>query len=470
MSDGDDDVRPMVHFTPPVGWMNDPNGLVSVDGQYHLFFQHHPHSTDFAEMHWGHAVSRDFLTWEHLPTALAPDEHGLIFSGSAVVDRDGTAGFGAGTIVAAFTYHDIYGPDRDDALESQAIAWSTDGGRTFTKFDGNPVIPVDAGRPMSRDPKVFRYSHGRGGHWVMVLSATSEIRVFTSDDLRTWELTDAVGDFDDAGMSLETPDLFPLVADDGTTHWVLTAGIMRGSPAGGGGTAMLLGDFDGRRFTPRGAPRWVDHGASFYAVQSWNDVADGRRVWIGWMGNWAEHAPPPPDGIWRGQMSVPREVTLRALGSKYVLEQRPVRELGQHLARVAGESAVAGDTRRAWRGRALEVTLPLARDASARVVASRRGADAFVTVDRTSSVLTVEVPEAVAGFGPDTGLVRSVPLPPIDVELRVVLDAGSIEVFAGPAAITDALALDSGEWTVTTVTLAATASEQHQQGGPTWQP
>ena len=384
--------------------------------------------------------------------------------------------------MAAFTYHDIHGPERDDAVESQALAWSTDGGRTFTKFAGNPVIPVDAERPMSRDPKVFRY----GEHWVMVLSATSEIRIFTSDDLLTWELTDAVDAFDDGGMSLETPDLFPLVADDGTPHWVLTAGIMRGAPAGGSGTAMLLGDFDGRRFTTRCGPRWVDDGANFYAVQSWNDVADGRRVWIGWMGNWAEHGPAHPGGSWRGQMSVPREVTLRAVGSQYVLEQRPVRELSSRLPSVADDSAVAGNTHREWRGRALHVSVPLGLDGGVRVVASRRGADAFVTVDRASGSLTVEIPQPVAGFGPAGGLVRRVPLPPIDVELCVVLDAGSIEVFAGPVSVTDALAVDADEWTVSIeldglpatepvrvgVLSAHSEPEQAQseqdQGGPTW--
>ena len=441
----DDPVRPLVHFTPPVGWMNDPNGLVSVDGEHHLFFQHHPYSTQFGAMHWGHAASRDFVTWEHLPVALAPDELGLIFSGSAAIDRDDTAGFGAGAVVAAFTYHDIDGPGSDEAFESQAIAWSTDGGRTFTKFAGNPVIPVDAERPMSRDPKVFRY----GEHWVMVLSATSEIRIFTSPDLRTWELTDAVGGFDYAGESLETPDLFPLVADDGTTHWVLTIGMMAGAPAGGSGTALLIGDFDGLRFTARCGPRWVDHGANFYAAQSWNDLDDGRRVWIAWMGNWAEHAPPPqPDGAWRGQMSVPREVTLRAVGSKYVLEQRPVRELAGRLGHAADESTVADDGRRVWRGEALDLSLPLTIDASVRVVASRCGADAFITVDRANCELLVEIPQAVAGFGPAEGLVRRVRVPPIDIALCVVLDAASIEVFAGPVTITDALGVDPSEWTV----------------------
>ena len=454
-------VRPLVHFTPPVGWMNDPNGLVSVDGEHHLFFQHHPHSTEFDAMHWGHAVSRDFVSWEHLPTALAPDEHGLIFSGSAVVDRDDTAGFGAGAIIAAFTYHDIHGPERDDATESQALAWSTDGGRTFTKFAGNPVIPVDAERPMSRDPKVFRC----GEHWVMVLSATSEIRIFTSNDLLAWELTDAVDAFDDAGLSLETPDLFPLLADDGTTHWMLTAGIMRGAPAGGGGTALLLGDFDGRRFTSRCGPCWVDHGAGFYAAQSWNDVTDGRRVWIGWMSNWAELTAPPPGGTWRGQMSVPREISLRSVGTEYVVEQRPVRELADHVPTVAGDSAVAGNTDRARRGRALQVTVPLGPDDSIRVVASRRGADALVTVDRASGSLTVEIPQTVAGFGPADGLVRRARLPRIRVDLCVVLDAGSIEVFVGPVTVTDALAVEADEWTV-----SIEPPSQHEQGEPTWQP
>lgn len=463
-----DDVRPSVHFTPQVGWMNDPNGLVSVAGEHHLFFQHHPHSTEFGDMHWGHAVSRDFVSWEHLPTAIAPDEQGMIFSGSAVVDHDRSVGFGAGAIVAVFTCHETHGPDPADATESQAIAWSVDGGRTFVRFDGNPVIEVDAARPLSRDPKVFWYSSGSDGHWVMALAATDEIRIFTSADLRSWRLTDAVKAIDSAGRALETPDLFPLVADDGSQHWVLAAGVMRGSPAGGSGTAMVLGDFDGRRFVPSGGGRWVDHGANFYAAQSWNGVADERRIWIAWMGAWGDLTPPHAGGSWRGQMSVPRELTLRTVGDDYLLEQRPVRELAA-TAQPAGPNG--GDLGHTWRARALIASLPLASSESAAITVSRHGAHGVVRVDRASSALTVEIPNAVAGFGPPDGFVRRVPLPPVDVDLLVVLDIGSIEVFAGPVAVTDALTVADCEWVVAVENDGHRAVEQvrvSQLGSESW--
>ena len=276
----------------------------------------------------------------------------------------------------------------------------------------------------------------------MVLSATSEIRIFTSArpaDVgahrcrRRVRLRRRV-----AGNARPVPACRRRWHDAlGADEW-----DDAGAPAGGSGTALLIGDFDGLRFTPRGGPRWVDHGASFYAAQSWNDLDDGRRVWIAWMGNWAEHAPPAAG--WR--MAGP---DVRPPRSDAACRRFKVRARAAPGARTRQAGSATLPTSRpspmtppnvARPGTPLVAAAGL--DASVRVVASRCGADAFITVDRANCELLVEIPQAVAGFGPAEGLVRRVRVPPIDIALCVVLDAASIEVFAGPVTITDALGVD----------------------------
>jgi fructan beta-fructosidase len=217
--------RPRLHFAPPGGWLNDPNGLVYLDGEYHLFYQHHPHSLVWGPMHWGHAVSRDLVRWEQLPIALAPDELGMIFSGSAVVDHENSAGFGAGALVAIFTHHM---PGR----EAQSLAFSTDRGRSWTKYAGNPVLaPADAPRDF-RDPRVLWYEGPGGGHWVMALAVEREIWFYTSPDLRAWTKASAFGAGRDvAGGVLECPELVTLPVDGGPERrWALIVSVQKGAP------------------------------------------------------------------------------------------------------------------------------------------------------------------------------------------------------------------------------------------------
>lgn len=433
--------RPVVHFTPPRGWLNDPNGLLSVGGEHHLFYQHHPHDTVFGPMHWGHAVSTDFVTWRHLPIALAPDGLGVVYSGSAVNDIAGTTGLGAGAFVALFTYHTETG-------ESQAMAWSTDGGETFTKFAGNPVIPVAPDRPMTRDPRVFWYPDD-GGHWVMALAADGDVVLATSPDLRSWAHQDDVSVFttiDGVEGGVETPDLFPLVADDGSHRWVMSVGLPSG-PAGGSATAAVIGDFDGTRFTPTEAPHWVDHGGHFYAAQSWNDTVD-RRVWIGWMGNWSDLPTAPPGRSWCGQMSIPRELSLRSGADGYRLAQTPIRELERY--RLPGDvvrdvAVTAVPLRSGVGGRAVDVEVVGADvHGSGLEVHCRRGTLRLVVTARADRL-------AVSGLPFGDGSHRSLDAPrpgtgPID--LRIVLDTTSIEVFSGTATITALLPDSSDEWAV----------------------
>ena len=328
--------RPLYHFSPPYGWMNDPNGMVYKDGEYHLYYQHNPYGSTWGNMHWGHAVSRDLRHWEYLPVALAPDSLGTIFSGSAVVDHDNTAGFGAGAIVAIYT--------SDGRMQTQCIAYSTDGGRTFTKYAHNPVL-VDAAYRDFRDPKVFWHATSR--QWVMVLATTQTVSIYGSPDLKTWTKQSEFGEGLGAhGSVWECPDLFPLQTPDGRTKWAMLVSLNDG-PNGGSATQYFIGDFDGRTFRadPRSYPLWIDHGRANYAGVTWNDVpaSDGRRLFIGWMCNW-EYGNLTPTCNFRNAMTVPRELSLVSDGHQLVLSSYPVRELEQMRVPQLSQKDVTVDT------------------------------------------------------------------------------------------------------------------------------
>jgi fructan beta-fructosidase len=317
--------RPQFHFTPEKNWMNDPNGMVFYEGEWHLFYQYNPAGNTWGHMSWGHAVSRDLVRWEHLPLALAEENDVMIFSGSAVVDWKNTSGFGKDgkpPLVAIYTGHYTKKP-----LQNQHLAYSNDRGRTWTKFSGNPVLDVKM--PDFRDPKVFW--HEPTSRWVMsvALAKESKVHFYASPDLKQWKY---VGEFGGVGATngqWECPDLFPLAIEGGGTKWVLIVNINPGGPVGGSGCQYFVGDFDGAHFqTEQRATLWADYGADFYAGVSWSDVpkSDGRRVWLGWMSNW-QYAEKVPTHPWRSAMSVPRELTLRRTPDGFRLVQQPVGEM-----------------------------------------------------------------------------------------------------------------------------------------------
>lgn len=243
--------RPQFHFSPDENWMNDPNGMVFFEDEYHLFYQYYPDSTVWGPMHWGHAISTDLVHWEHLPIALYPDEHGLIFSGSAVVDWKNTSGFGTNDqppLVAIYSYHDMEGEKsgRDD-FQTQGIAYSNDKGRTWVKYDGNPVIENPGVRDF-RDPKVIW--HEESEQWVMAVAALDHLMIYGSPDLKKWSVLSEFGkEIGSHDGVWECPDLFPLKADTGKEYWVLIQNMNPGNPNGGSGTQYFIGQFDGREFT-----------------------------------------------------------------------------------------------------------------------------------------------------------------------------------------------------------------------------
>ncbi|MBQ0959754.1 glycoside hydrolase family 32 protein [Ideonella sp. 4Y11] len=321
--------RPAFHYTPRAMWMNDPNGLVFHQGVYHLFYQYHPHSAVWGPMHWGHATSTDLLRWQEQPVALAPDELGMVFSGSAVVDADNRSGLGpAGSqpLVAAFTHHAM-DADRAGGIthERQSLAFSLDGGLNWTPYAGNPVLP-NPGRKDFRDPKL-RWLPERQ-RWLMALACGDRICFYSADDLRHWTLESEFG----AGLGAhggvwECPDMFPLPGPDGRTRWVLLVSLTPGGPNGGSATQYFIGQFDGHRFTPDDTQvRWLDFGPDNYAGVTWSGV-DDRALFIGWMSNW-QYATQVPTAPWRGAMTLPRELVLRSgAGGQLLLASQPAREL-----------------------------------------------------------------------------------------------------------------------------------------------
>ncbi|WP_084777915.1 glycoside hydrolase family 32 protein [Saccharibacillus sacchari] len=326
------DYRGIYHFSPAKHWMNDPNGMVFFDGEYHLFFQHHPFGTTWGPMHWGHAVTRNLIDWEELPVAIEPDEHGTIFSGSAVVDTHNTTGFfpdGPG-LIAIFTHH-LERPGMP-TVQTQSLAYSRDKGRTWNKYEGNPVLKRE-GWPDFRDPKVFWHEQTR--QWIMVLACGQIVSFYRSPNLKNWtfgsDFGDGIGSHDGVW---ECPDLFelPVDGDPSNSRWVLLVSIGdNGSGKEGSRTQYFTGDFDGETFMPDEASsevRWLDHGRDNYAGVSWSDMPaeDGRRLYVGWMSNWRYANSTPTDG-WRGAMTLPRELTLETVCGVETLMQRPAREV-----------------------------------------------------------------------------------------------------------------------------------------------
>ena len=292
--------RPAYHFTPAAHWMNDPNGMVYYQGTYHLFFQYYPGGMVWGPMHWGHATSPDMLRWQEQPIALYPDSLGYIFSGSAVVDANNTAGFGKNALVAIFTHHDPQLEKTDPGhSQKQSLAYSLDAGKTWTKYRGNPVLK-SPGIVDFRDPKVTWNAQAK--QWLMTLATKDRITFYTSPNLKAWTKASEFGETLGAhGGVWECPDLFPLTLN-GKTHWVLIVNLNPGGPNGGSATQYFVGDFDGRTFTPLTTKtKWADYGPDEYAGVTWENTG-ARRLFLGWMSNW-EYGNQVPTSPWRSAMT-----------------------------------------------------------------------------------------------------------------------------------------------------------------------
>lgn len=311
--------RLKIHFSPNLGWMNDPNGMVYLDGKYHLFYQHNPFGNKWGNMHWGHAVTNDLIYWTDLEDAIAVDTMGSIFSGSSVIDVQNSAGFGEGAMIAIYTI--------DGKSQAQGLAYSLDKGKTFTKYQGNPILS-NPGIIDFRDPKVFW--HDETSSWIMSLATGQSISFYKSKNLKEWFKLSSFGESLGAhGGVWECPDLFPLTLN-GDTKWILLVSINPGGINGGSATQYFIGDFDGERFTanPMIYPQWVDYGRDNYAGVTWSNLPkiQNRTVFLGWMSNW-EYANDVPTKLFRNSMTIPRELRLHKSQNKYLLRSYPVREV-----------------------------------------------------------------------------------------------------------------------------------------------
>ena len=318
--------RPQVHFTPAKNWMNDPNGMVYLDGTYHLFYQYNPQGNQWGNMSWGHATSTDLIHWTEQAVALTRDELGDIFSGSAVIDKDNTAGFGANAMVALYT--------SASGAQQQSLAYSTDGGKTFTRYAGNPVIKNDDDN--LRDPKVFW--HEQSGQWVMALAKGWKMGVefYGSTDLKSWRhlSTFFMPLAGRPNLQWECPDLIPLNLNSQSSNlnsqkWVLLVSVNPGGPILGSGTMYFTGQFDGTTFTADDGdyPLWLDYGMDNYVGVTWSNTGN-RKVMIGWMNNW-QYAGDVPCSPWRSAMTLPRELTLTEYDGKPLLCSTVISEIDQ---------------------------------------------------------------------------------------------------------------------------------------------
>jgi fructan beta-fructosidase len=427
--------------------MNDPNGLVYYKGEYHLFFQYNPFGDEWGHMSWGHAITSDLVHWKELQVAI-PEQNGvMIFSGSALVDWRNASGFCKSSasvdqscLIAIYTGY-------NGTIQDQNIAYSKDRGRTWTKYSRNPVINLNLAG--FRDPKVFWYQPGH--KWVMVtaLSGQHKVQLFSSTDLKRWTPLSQFGPAGAVEGAWECPDLFelPIENEPGQSRWVLSVNVNPGGVAGGSGNQYRVGQFDGTRFmdeTPRNDVLWADYGQDFYASTSFSDIPawDGRRIWMGWLGNWdyAAHVPTSP---WRGLQSIPRVLKLRRLPQGIRLVQEPVVELralrGRHVAIENQSIANANrllDTREV-KGETLEIEVTIrSQDAKSFGLAVRKGPfqEIDIGVDRLRSELFVDRSRSGnTSFDAKFAKRQTAPLNHVEgkaIELHIFLDRCSVEVFA----------------------------------------
>jgi fructan beta-fructosidase len=440
--------RPQFHFSPAKNWMNDPNGMVFFDGEYHLFYQHYPDGNVWGPMHWGHAVSTDLVSWQHLPIALYPDILGMIFSGSAVVDSRNTSGFGSPekpALVAIFTQHFMEGEKAGKHdFQTQGIAYSIDKGRTWKMYTGNPVIK-NPGKHDFRDPKVFW--HEPSQQWKMILAVKDHVELYGSPDLKTWSYLSSFGvDIGAHGGVWECPDLFEMsVQGSEQKKWVMLVSINPGAPNGGSGTQYFIGQFDGQQFTQQQTDTlWLDYGKDNYAGVTWSNVGDGRRLFLGWMSNW-QYATVVPTTVWRSAMTVSRELKLEETKVGLRVTSYPVKELEDlrnepktitHF--LESESDKSAEITLEGQSNEIELTIEKSKSVATFEIQFSNNKQEFISIGvDTLNQLYINRTQSGQKFSKDfVGKHYGKRNSTSDtIKLRLLLDASSIEVFADDGAV-----------------------------------
>jgi fructan beta-fructosidase len=454
MAKYDEQYRPQFHFTPKKNWMNDPNGLIYLDGEYHLFYQHNPFGTMWGHMSWGHAVSKDMLHWKELPVAIPESEDEGIFSGSAVYDVNNTSGLGTKEnppLVAIYTSN-----SDTKKIQSQSIAYSIDKGRTFIKFSKNPVLDLKMAN--FRDPKVFW--DAERGNWVMVVVKASEkkVAIFTSPNLISWSHQSDFGPLGAQGGDWECPDLVQLSVDGDKTKksWVMLVSLNPGGIEGGSGTQYFVGNFDGENFTPSQnyeKPQWLDYGRDNYAGVTFSNMPDSRKVLIGWMSSW-QYAGGLPKTPWTGAMTIPRELTLTKTKNGLSMVSNPIQELKSlHSGKTFKEANIkvkGTHNLKGISGRELDITMTIVPNKTGKsginVLSGNKeftqvGYDANsgeIFLNRGTSSLSMAVVELLGVQKVFVGKQK-------EITLRIIVDRSSVEVFGlkGKFVMTDVVFPDS---------------------------
>ena len=419
--------RPRFHFTPQQGWMNDPNGMIYLNGQYHLFFQHYPDGTVWGPMHWGHATSSDLVQWKEQPIALYPDSIGMIFSGSAVLDKNNTSGLARGGIaplVAIYTQHNMPGEKagRID-FQNQSIAYSLDEGKTWTKYAGNPVLKTPNLKDF-RDPKVIW--HEPTQKWSMSLAVADHVEFYSSPNLINWNKESEIGKnlFAHGGV-WECPDLLSFKVN-GQTVWVLLVSMNPGGPNSGSATQYIVGDFDGHTFKPYTTDiKWMDYGPDNYAGVTFSNVGD-RNILIGWMSNW-NYANVVPTEKWRSAMTVPRELSLVKQASnsnQFLLVSTPVKELKNAFVQIVSKENVIPNRIDIKDIKATHFEIILSNTYNEKLIVGYHADKKQFYIDRTNA--------GVSNFNP--GFAAAAVAPRLsftmNMDLSILLDKTSIELFA----------------------------------------
>lgn len=446
------DARPLYHFSPDSNWINDPNGLVFYNGEYHLFYQYNPFGNKWGHMSWAHSVSTDLLHWNKLPVALYEERNRhnadttMIFSGSAVVDSNNTSGFGTlanpamVAVYTSFVHNKLKGKE-----QHQSIAYSTDKGRSWTKYAGNPVLDIQSLE--FRDPKVFWYAPQN--KWLMVVAKpdTHEVLFYDSKNLKNWNFKSRWGKAGDTSKVWECPDLFEMNVV-GTTEkkWVLL--LSAGHPDSGYvGMQYFTGNFDGSSFTPdsnQPLPNYLDFGKDFYAAVSYNNTPDQRRIIVGWLNNWAYANEIPTGNVWRGSFSVPRQLQLKQSANGYVLHQQPIQELQKLRAQAYAlkQQAVDSVFRLPFTGTSYEMELTLTPQTAAksglRLLKSGEEATVLSFDALRQQFLLDRTRSGNVSFHPTFSSIEKAPLSLKNgkLTLRILVDRSIVEVFLQDGATT----------------------------------
>ena len=403
--------RPVYHHTPAYGWMNDPNGMFYKDGVWNLYFQHNPYGSQWENMTWGHSTSTDLVHWKFQGDPVQPDALGTVFSGSAVVDKENTSGFGKGAVIALYT--------SAGESQTQSMVYSTDNGKTFTKYEGNPVITSNV--PDFRDPHMFWNEDIK--KWNMILAAGQHMEIYSSDNLKDWKLESSFGEtYGNHGGVWECPDLMKMkVRGTNKEKWMLICNINPGGPFGGSATQYFIGDFDGHKFTCESKPevtKWMDYGKDHYATVTFDNAPECRHVAIAWMSNW-QYAAQVPTMQYRAGNSIPRDLDLFEYKGETYCSVVPSPEITAARSKKATKSlSESCEMVVNLKGNA---TITLSNDNGEKVVMLYDAKAETFSMDRTKS--------GKMDFSNDFAATTKAPTYGKISQLRIFIDKSSIEVF-----------------------------------------